>query len=164
MKNFKEKWEIQQNWQLIFPFIGLIGLIYSGFKISNAFLAEYHIMVEVLATIQISYLLLKITLFLFKKLEKKWILNYKWEMIRVFIVFAVTGSSSMLVGRPIIKLLGITKENLNSVLYWILFIIIGLIIYQILLVTFGWLFGQFKFFWEFEKKMLRRFGLRRFID
>ncbi|WP_438963884.1 DUF6787 family protein, partial [Winogradskyella sp.] len=27
-----------------------------------------------------------------------------------------------------------------------------------------WLFGQFKFFWEFEKKMLRRFGLRRFID
>ena len=164
MKNFKEKWEIQQNWQLIFPFFGLIGLIYSGFKISNAFLAEYHIMVEVLATIQISYLLLKITLFLFKKLEKKWILNYKWEMIRVFIVFAVTGSSSMLVGRPIIKLLGITKENLNPVLYWILFIIIGLIIYQILLVTFGWLFGQFKFFWVFEKKMLRRFGLRRFID
>ena len=164
MKNFKEKWEIKQNWQLIFPFFGLIGLIYSGFKISNAFLAEYHIMVEVLATIQISYLLLKITLFLFKKLEKKWILNYKWEMIRVFIVFAVTGSSSMLVGRPIIKLLGITKENLNPVLYWILFIIIGLIIYQILLVTFGWLFGQFKFFWEFEKKMLRRFGLRRFID
>jgi hypothetical protein len=121
-------------------------------------------MVEVLATIQISYLLLKITLFIFKKLEKKWILNYKWEMIRVFIVFAVTGSSSMLVGRPTIKLLGITKENLNPVLYWILFIIIGLIIYQILLVTFGWLFGQFKFFWEFEKKMLRRFGLRRFID
>ena len=70
----------------------------------------------------------------------------------------------ILVGRPVIKLLGITKENLNPILYWILFIIIGLIFYQLLLVTFGWLFGQFKFFWEFEKKMLRRFGLKRFLD
>ena len=35
MKKFKEKWEIQQNWQLIFPFFGLIGLIYSGYKISK---------------------------------------------------------------------------------------------------------------------------------
>jgi len=85
-------------------------------------------------------------------------------MIRVFMVFAITGSSSLFVGRPIIKLIGVTKENLNPVVYWVLFIIIGLIFYQILLVTFGFLFGQFKFFWEFEKKMLRRFGLKRFLD
>ncbi|HCO85018.1 MAG TPA: diacylglyceryl transferase, partial [Arenibacter sp.] len=32
-------------------------------------------------------------------------------------------------------------------------------IYQFLLVIYGWLFGQFKFFWEFEKKMLSRMGL-----
>ena len=85
-------------------------------------------------------------------------------MIRVFMVFAFTGSLHLFVGRPIIKFIGITKENLNPILYWFLFIIIGLIFYQILLVSFGWLFGQFKFFWEFEKKMLRRFGLKRFLD
>ncbi|WP_411895022.1 DUF6787 family protein [Winogradskyella sp. A2] len=164
MKKFKEKWEIQQNWQLLFPFLGLIGLVYSAYKIANTFLAHYNIVIIIFSTGFISYFLLKITLLLFKKLEKKWILDYKWEMIRVFIVFAITGSSSVFVGRPIIKLLGITKENLNPILYWILFIIIGLVFYQILLVTFGWLFGQFKFFWEFEKKMLRRLGLRRFID
>jgi len=84
-------------------------------------------------------------------------------MIRVFIVFAITGSSSVFVGRPIMKIIGITKENLNPFIYWILFIIIGLIFYQILLVTFGWLFGQFNFFWEFEKKMLKRFGLGKMI-
>ena len=94
-------------------------------------------------------------------LEKKWVLDYRWEMIRVFIVFAITGSSSVFVGRPIMKLIGITKENLNPILYWVLFIIVGLIFYQILLVTLGWLFGQYAFFWEFEKKMLRRFGLFR---
>ena len=109
-------------------------------------------------------LLIKLCLIIFKKLEHKWVVNQRWEIIRIFIVFAITGSSSLFVGRPIIKALGITKENLNIVVYYILFTIIALIFYQILLVTFGWLFGQFKFFWEFEKKMLRRFGLGRLLD
>ncbi|MCT4630075.1 DUF6787 family protein [Winogradskyella sp.] len=164
MEKFKNHWEIQHNWQLLFPFLGLVGLGYSAFKIANGLLSNYGLLITIIAATIIFYALLKLTLFLFKKLEKKWILDYKWEMIRVFLVFAITGSSSVFVGRPIIKLLGITKENLNPVIYWILFIIIGLIFYQILLVTFGWLFGQFKFFWEFEKKMLRRFGLKRFLD
>ncbi|WP_439151209.1 DUF6787 family protein [Winogradskyella sp.] len=164
MEKFKKHWEIQHNWQLIFPFLGIVILGYSSFKISKALLSDYGLAFVIIGALIGYYLILKFTLFLFKKLEKKWILDYKWEMIRVFIVFAVTGSSSLFVGRPIIKLLGITKENLNPILYWILFIIIGLIFYQILLVTFGWLFGQFKFFWEFEKKMLKRFGFKRFLD
>ena len=164
MEKFKKRWEIQHNWQLIFPFFGLLILAYSGFKISNAFLNEYGLVSTLIASIIIFLSLIRFTLFLFKKLEKKWILDYRWEMIRVFLVFAITGSSSLLIGRPIIKFIGITKENLNPILYWILFIIIGLIFYQILLLSFGWLFGQFKFFWEFEKKMLKRFGLKRFLD
>jgi len=164
MEKFKKHWEIQHNWQLLFPFFGLVILGYSAFKISNAFLENYGLTLSLVASIFVFFLLLKLTLFIFKKLEKKWILDYKWEMIRVFMVFAFTGTSSLFVGRPIIKLIGITKENLNPILYWFLFIIIGLIFYQILLVMFGWLFGQFKFFWEFEKKMLRRFGFKRFLD
>ncbi len=164
MEKFKKHWEIQNNWQLLFPFFGMIILGYSAFKIASAFLKDYGIVLTSILAVVILFLLIKLTLFLFRKLEKKWILDYKWEMIRVFMVFAITGSSSIFVGRPIIKLLGITKENLNPILYWVLFIIIGLIFYQILLVSFGWLFGQFKFFWEFEKKMLRRFGLKRFLD
>ncbi len=164
MENFKKHWEIQHNWQLLFPFFGIVILGYSAFKLMNAFLTDYQLIFTIVASILTFFLLLKLVLYIFKKLEKKWILDYKWEMIRVFMVFAITGSSSLFVGRPIIKLIGITKENLNPLLYWVLFIIIGLIFYQILLVTFGWLFGQFKFFWEFEKKMLRRFGLKRFLD
>ncbi|MEN8885843.1 MAG: DUF6787 family protein [Winogradskyella sp.] len=164
MKNFKKIWEIQHNWQLLFPFFGILILGYSAFKIANALTKTYSLILTIAAAALIFFLILKLILFLFKKLEKKWILDYKWEMIRVFMVFAMTGSSSVFVGRPIIKFIGITKENLNPIIYWILFIIIGLIFYQILLVSFGWLFGQFKFFWEFEKKMLRRFGLKRFLD
>lgn len=164
MKRFKEHWEIQNNWQLLFPILGLMALGYTSYKISQASFQKFGLVIVILFSIICFISLLAFTLKLFKWLEKRWKLQYRWEMIRVFIVFAVTGSSSLYVGRPIIKLLGITKENLNPILYWTLFIIIGLIFYQILLVTFGWLFGQFHFFWEFEKKMLRRLGFKRFVD
>lgn len=152
MKKFKKRWDITQNWQLLFPLFGLLSLGYTSYKISNTIVSDFGLIAIILLTIVLSFALLKFTLFLFKKLEKKWILDAKWEMIRVFIVFAITGSSSMLVGRPIIEMIGITKENLNPILYWVLFIIIGLIFYQILLVTFGWLFGQYKFFWNLKRK------------
>jgi len=164
MEQFKLRWEIQQNWQLLFPFLGLFAVIYSAFRLTNRFAETLPLIVKLLITAIASFLLLKFFLFLFKKLENKWKVNYKWEMIRIFMVFAVTGSSSVFVGKPIIKFIGITKENLNIFVYWLLYIIIGLIFYQVLLVTFGWLFGQGKFFWEFEKKMLKRFGLGRFIE
>ncbi|WP_435412752.1 DUF6787 family protein [Psychroserpens mesophilus] len=163
LEKFKSRWEIQENWQLLFPVLGLTGLGYSAFKLAYKLTSSFPVLLTIGIALLLFYLLLNLTLFFFEKLEQKWILDYKWEMIRVFIVFAITGSSSLFVGRPIIKFLGITKENLNPILYWVLFIIIGLIFYQILLVTFGWLFGQFKFFWEFEKKMLKRFGLGKLI-
>lgn len=161
MNQFKKNWEIQKNWQLVFPLIGVLALGYTSYKFAIRLLPENWIF-QTIGSFLMFYLLLKVTLFLFKKLENKWILTYRWEMIRVFIVFAVTGTSSLYVSRPIIAWLGITKENLNTIIYWLLFIIIGLIFYQILLVTFGWLFGQFKFFWEFEKKMLHRMGIKIF--
>ncbi len=164
MQKFKSHWQIQHNWQLIFPLIGILGLLYAGSLISNKVTNSFPIYVTLLATLALAYLFLKITLFCFKKLEGKWIVTYKWEMIRIFIVFAITGSSSAIIGKPIMTLVGITKENLNPFLYWFLYIIIGLIFYQILLVFFGWLFGQFKFFWEFEKAMLRKMGFKRFVD
>lgn len=164
MNNFKLRWEIQHNWQLIFPLLGCIGLLYTAYKISYAFTKSFNLLFTIALTLLIAFILQHFILFIFKKLENKWKVDYKWEMIRIFIVFAITGSSSVLVGRPIIKLIGVTKDNLNPILYWILFILIGILFYQILLVAFGWLFGQFKFFWEFEKKMLRRFGLGRFVD
>ncbi len=164
MQKFKQRWEIQQNWQLIFPVLGISVLVYSSYKLALVFIKESNIYITIFSTIILSFLLLKFILFLFKKLEKKWVLTYKWEMIRVFIVFSITGTASIFVGRPIIRLIGITKENLNPVIYWILYIIIGLIFYQILLVCIGWLFGQFQFFWNFEKKMLSRFGLKRFVN
>ena len=163
MEKIKKHWEIQKNWQLLFPFLGLIVLAYSSYKLSLLFIKDENVVINLLISVILFYILLKLTLFIFKKLENKWKVNYKWEMISIFLVFATTGSSSVFVGRPILKLIGITKENLNPFIYWVLYIIIGFIFYQIMLVLIGWLFGQFKFFWAFEKKMLTRLGFKRFL-
>jgi len=164
MIEFKKRWEITKNWQILFPFAGLVILCYLGYKFAGLWLKDYHIAIQLVCGLFIAYILLKVVVIIFKKLESKWIVKQRWEMIRIFIVFAITGSSSLVVGRPIIKLLGITKENLNIFVFWLLYVIIGLVFYQILLVTFGFLFGQGKFFWEFEKKMLQRLGLGRFFN
>ncbi len=164
MKILKERWEISKNWQLIFPLLGVIGLGYSSYRLSSLFLKNQHIIFNIIVSIGLFFLLLKLVLFIFEKLESKWNISYRWELISIFIVFAVTGSSSVFIGKPIIKLMGITKDNLPSFAYWTLYILIGFIFYQILLVAIGWIFGQFKFFWAFEKKMLSRLGLKRFLD
>jgi hypothetical protein len=136
----------------------MYGLLYSANKFVTL-LGIKLLFFKIISILVISYILLRATLLLFKKLEKKWKLSYRWEMIRVFIVFALTGSSSALIGRPILKIIGITKDNFQPLVYWILYLLIGFLFYQILLVTFGWLFGQFKFFWDFEKKMIKRMKL-----
>jgi hypothetical protein len=163
MKRFKQHWQITHNWQLLFPLLGIIMAVYSGFKIAKLLFDDLGLYMLLTFTFVFGAIVIGVSVWIINKLEGRWIVDSKWELIRIFIVFAITGSSSVLVGRPIMRLMGITKENLNVVVYWVLFIIIGLIFYQLLLVFFGWLFGQFKFFWNFEKKMLKHFGLKRFI-
>ena len=158
LDNFKKKWEITSNWQLIIPFLGIIGLLYSSYKLATIFAID-SLIFNMALTVVLSFILLKITLFLFKKLKKKWELAYRWEMIRVFIVFAITGSSSAIVGRPFLKIVGITNDNLQPVLYWVLYVLISFIFYQFLLITIAWIFGQFTFFWNFEKKIIRKMRL-----
>lgn len=99
-----------------------------------------------------------------EKLKARWGIENNWEIIVILIVFAVTGSTASYIGKPILSFLNISPETLSSVGYWTIRIILLFIVYQFLLVFFGWVFGQYRFFWNFEKKMLRRIGLKRFID
>jgi len=93
-----------------------------------------------------------------EKLKQRWGVTSNFQLIIIFIVFAITGSASAYLSKPFTEWLGITKEDLGG---W--FTPVRLIaifpIYQVLLVLIGFLFGQFKFFWWFEKKMLKGMGL-----
>lgn len=93
----------------------------------------------------------------FEKLKSRWELTSNWQVAVVFFVFAITGSTSVKVATPILEFLGITND-MNPFLYWPIRIIAIFPAYQVLLIIFGTLCGQFRFFWNFEKKMFSRFG------
>lgn len=99
-----------------------------------------------------------------KKLKERWGIEHNWQIVIILIVFAVTGSTASYIGKPILSFLNITTENFSSFGYWAIRILLLFVVYQFLLVFFGWVFGQHKFFWNFEKKMLRRIGFKRFLD
>ena len=91
-------------------------------------------------------------------LKQRWGIQSNWQLAIIFFVFAITGSASAWLSKPFCFWLGILKEDLE---FWFIPVRLLLIfpIYQVLLVLIGSLFGQYKFFWAFEKKMLRRMGL-----
>jgi hypothetical protein len=93
-----------------------------------------------------------------KKLKERWKIKTNGQLFIVFLVFAITGSSAAKLAAPITDFFEI-KEEMGWYVYWPFRILIILPIYQVLLVFFGWVFGEFNFFWTFEKKMLRRLGL-----
>ncbi|KJD32765.1 diacylglyceryl transferase [Tamlana sedimentorum] len=95
-----------------------------------------------------------------KKLKERWGITSNWQIAVIFIVFAITGSTASYIGKPILSFLNITTETLNPFFYWVIRILLLFVVYQFLLVFFGWIFGQHKFFWNFEKKMLRRLGFK----
>lgn len=169
MTSFKDRWQITKNWQLIHPFLGIVSLLFSAYVIYKGIFGNplegntAKIVFGVFGILILSFLLLKITLWLFSKLEKRWAVNYRWELIAIFLVFAITGSTSARISNPVMELLGLSAENMNSGLFWTLRILLIFPLYQILLVMVGWLFGQYTFFWAFEKKMLKRIGFKRFI-
>jgi hypothetical protein len=75
---------------------------------------------------------------------------------------------SVKVAKPILDFLNIHPETFESlwggsVVYWMLRIMVVFPAYQLLLLCFGTIFFQFKFFWEFEKKILKRLGFKRFF-
>ncbi|NNF19073.1 MAG: diacylglyceryl transferase [Flavobacteriaceae bacterium] len=99
-----------------------------------------------------------------QELKKRWGINSNFQLVLVFIVFAITGSSSVYIAKPFLAFIGLERANFSdswwsSTFYWTLRLLLIFPFYQVLLVVYGWLFGQFRFFWNFEKKMLHRMGL-----
>ena len=97
-----------------------------------------------------------------KKLKEKWGITSDFQLIIIFFVFSVTGSLSLWVAKPWLEFIGLDKTALSPWIFWPIRILIIFPIYQILIVFVGALFGQFKFFWNFEKKMLSRLGFKHF--
>ena len=77
------------------------------------------------------------------------------QLVIVFLVFSITGSLSVVLGEPIINFF--FEDGIeNNLYFWIIRIIIIFPLYQILLIIIGTIFGEFRYFWRIEKKILVR--------
>jgi manganese efflux pump family protein len=99
-----------------------------------------------------------------KRFKEKWGITSNFQLVIIIIVFSVTGSVAVWVAKPVLDLVGLDKEALSPWVFWPIRIFIIFPIYQVLIVLIGAIFGQFKFFWAFEKKMLVRLGFKQFKD
>lgn len=97
---------------------------------------------------------------MFEKLKQRWNIKSNSQVFIILVVFAITGSTTVYLKKMIFNLAGINTETplMAKVIFYIVVI---LAVYNVLLLIIGFLFGQSRFFWEFEKKFFSRLLFRR---
>ena len=90
-----------------------------------------------------------------ERLQARWGLESIFQVVMVLVVFALTGMSVLLIKEPLFEILGIDNETGGA---WktVIYLLAVLPLYQILLLFYALLLGQFRFFWEYEKKSMKR--------
>lgn len=101
----------------------------------------------------------------FNRLQNKWKLESLFQVAMVLLVFACTGTTILLIKGPVLDFFGIERDGDKIFLNTFLYLILILPLYQVFLLIYGFLFGQFRFFWEKEKqlgqKILKIFGKKK---
>jgi len=96
---------------------------------------------------------------MFRKWQKKWRVGPR-QLFLILCTFAVTGTLTAWISRQATLWSGMDEQT-----FWVWKIVLRLAVlifgYQILILFVALLFGQFPFFWKYEQKILRRFGLMR---
>ncbi|MCZ7593275.1 MAG: hypothetical protein M5U15_14570 [Kiritimatiellae bacterium] len=99
-----------------------------------------------------------------QRLQQKWGLDSTGQTAVVFLVFSLAGMSILPARRWVFHLLQFNDQTP----FWLKFVAWLCVVfptYQVSLLVYGTLLGQFRFFWEKEKKMgrflLRGLGIRR---
>lgn len=90
-----------------------------------------------------------------EKMKNRWQVKNVWQVVVILIVFACTGFTVLFIKKPLLTWLA--GDGGNSTLASVLYYIFILPLYNAILLVYGFVFGQFQFFYAFEKRMLERF-------
>ena len=90
---------------------------------------------------------------MWERLKQKWGISSNGQMTIIFIVFAITGSASVWVRKPVMAQLG--ADTLPAYFRFPIGLLLIFPIYQVLLITIGTIAGQHTFFKVFLKRMWR---------
>jgi hypothetical protein len=89
-----------------------------------------------------------------ERLKQKWGISSGKQFWLIMLCFALTGTTAAWLSSPLLNWLGFPHD----VVWYIripLRLIIVLPLYQVLLLMYGAILGQFHFFWDFEKRIFR---------
>jgi hypothetical protein len=87
------------------------------------------------------------------RLQTRWKVGSALQVILILMVFTCTGLTVVYLMKPVLKsFFGTNVPAWASVAYYVLI----LPVYNIFLLLYGFIFGQFYFFWNFEKRLMRR--------
>ena len=87
-------------------------------------------------------------------LKERWKVKSVFQVIIILIVFACTGFTVLFIKRPVFQFL--FNEGAMPIWASVIYYILILPVYNVLLLFYGFIFGQFSFFWSFEKRFLSR--------
>tara|TARA_B100001758_G_C18099892_1_gene447865 strand:+ start:372 stop:659 length:288 start_codon:yes stop_codon:yes gene_type:complete len=93
---------------------------------------------------------------LINKIKRRWEIKSNRQLLIIFLVFGITGSLAAWISKPILEFIGLKEATISAWAYWPIRIIIVFPLYQILLLIIGTIFGQYKFFKNFIKKMFQK--------
>lgn len=95
---------------------------------------------------------------MFKRLQRHWKVNTT-QLFLILCTFAITGTTTAYISRAITRWVGFNEQTwwLYKALLRASVLIFG---YQFIILIVAFFFGQFSFFWNYEKKILRRLGFR----
>lgn len=94
-----------------------------------------------------------------KKLKERWGITTIYQLLLIIVVFAINGSLSARISSYLMTFIGINDDNTHWFIYYLILLVLVLPIYPFLLMGFGYLFGQSKFFFPFGKRILKSMGL-----
>jgi formyltetrahydrofolate-dependent phosphoribosylglycinamide formyltransferase len=93
---------------------------------------------------------------MFNKLQQKWNVG-SLQLFLILCTFAVTGTTTAWISRSITIWVGFDENTL-----WVWKLLLRLVIlifgYQVIILIVSFFFGQFRFFWNYEQKILKRIG------
>ena len=92
-----------------------------------------------------------------KKLKERWGITSNFQIVIIFIVFGITGTVSAYISGPLTNII-IGESELHWLIKLLIRIIVLTPIYQVLLLFFGYIFFQYKFFYNFVKKFMSILG------
>ena len=91
-----------------------------------------------------------------QNLIKKFNAKSKVHLLVIFFVFGLSGCFSLWISSPIMSALDLKNILNNYPLYIFFRVLIIIPIYQLILIVVASIFGEFQYFWKFEKKFLKR--------